>query len=261
MPAIQLIYWNAAEALQLADRLAVAGYDVTCDVEDVPALLRRLRAHPPSAVVIDLSGLPSQGRDIGVALRATSATRRVPLVFVGGDPQKGDPIRAKLPDAVYTAWEGIEETLAQAIAHPPQNPVATRSQLDGYSGKPLLTKLGIRPAMRVALAGEPQGFRALLDPLPEGADFCSLDEGPAQLVIWFVRSGGELHGGMEAMAQRLGGAGLWVAWPKKTSPLAADVGEQAVRECGLAAGLVDFKVCAIDATWSGLLFKRRKNGG
>lgn len=270
MLTIQLIHWNAKEAQPLADRLAAAGYAVDNDVDDVPALLKRLRASPPAAVVIDLSRLPSQGRDIGVAMRATVATRRVPLLFVGGDPQKVEPIRARLPDAVYTTWDGIEETLAQAIAHPLQHPLAMKSQLDGYLGKPLLTKLGIRPGMLVALVGEPPGFRSLLGTLPPGVDFCSLEEGPGQLVIWFVRSGGKLRQGMEAMAQLLGGAGLWIAWPKKTSPLAAvgpaalrgaDVGEQAVRESGLAAGLVDFKVCAIDSTWSGLLFKRRKNSG
>ena len=261
MPTIQLVHWNAAEAQPLAERLAAAGFAVDWDVRDVPALLKRLRSSPPAALVIDLGRLPSQGRDMGVAMRAYSATRGLPLLFVGGDPLKVDPIRTRLPDAVYTTWDGIEDTLARAIAHPPQHPVATRSQLDGYSGKPLLTKLGIRPGMRVALAGEPPDFRSLLTPLPDGAAFCSLDEGPALLVIWFVRSARELQASMQSMAQALGGAGLWIAWPKKTSPLAGDVGEKEVRAAGLAVGLVDFKVCAIDATWSGLLFKRRKNGG
>jgi CheY-like chemotaxis protein len=260
MPTIQLVHWNAAEARPLAERLTAAGYAVASDVSDVPALLKRLRAAPPVAVVIDLSRLPSQGRDIGMALRVTAVTRGVPLLFVGGDPLKVDPIRARLPDAVYATWDGIEETLAQAIASPPRHPVAIRSQLDGYSGKPLLTKLGIRPGMRVALAGEPEGFRALLDPLPEGAAFCSLGETPFQLVVWFVRSGRELQDGMPPMAQGIGAAGLWVAWPKRTSSLVSDVGEKEVRSFGLALGLVDFKVCAIDSTWSGLLFKRRKTG-
>jgi hypothetical protein len=261
MPSIQLVHWNAAEAQPLADRLAAAGYDVAGDVSDVPILLKRLRASPPAALVIDLSRLPSQGRDIGMAMRVTASTRGVPLIFVGGDPAKVAPIRARLPDAVYTAWDGIEDSLAQAIANPPQHPVAITSQLDGYSGKPLLTKLGIKPGMRVALSGEPPDFRTLLDPLPQGAAFCGLDESPFQLVIWFVSSALDLQEGVEPMALRLGTAGLWVAWPKKTSPLASDVGEKEVRSSGLAVGLVDFKVCAIDSTWSGLLFKHRKSRG
>jgi hypothetical protein len=258
MLTIQLIHWNAAEARSLAERLAAAGFDVAWDVADVPVLLRQLRADPPAALVIDLNRLPSQGRDIGLAMRVTASTRRLPLVFVGGDPLKVEPIRARLPDAVYTTWDRIEETLAQAIANPPSEPVKIRSQLEGYSGKPLLTKLGIRPGMQVALVSEPAGFRALLDPLPAGAAFCGLEDGPFQLVIWFVRSDLELQEKVQSMAQALGAAGLWIAWPKKTSPLASDVGEKEVRAEGLAVGLVDFKVCAIDATWSGLLFKVRK---
>ncbi|HEX7395881.1 MAG TPA: hypothetical protein VF313_13215 [Anaerolineaceae bacterium] len=258
MISIQLIHWNISEAQERAERLEKAGYEVAFELGPLPALLKELKANPPEAVVIDLSRLPSQGRDVGIALRSFGRTQRVPLVFVGGDPKKAALVRQKLPDAVYTAWEGIETALAQAIAAPPQQPVAMKSQLDGYSGKPLATKLGIKARMAVALVNEPDGFRETLGELPEGVDLFSEQESTGQLVIWFVRSLSELLEGMEKMALRVGSGSLWVAWPKKGSSLAADVGEQAVRESGLAVGLVDFKICAIDATWSGLLFRRRK---
>ena len=67
-----------------------------------------------------------------------------------------------------------------------------------------------------------------------------------------------LEQGIEVMAARVMTDRLWLAWPKKTSPLAADVSEREVRAAGLAHGLVDFKICAIDADWSGLCFVRRK---
>jgi len=51
---------------------------------------------------------------------------------------------------------------------------------------------------------------------------------------------------------------MWIVWPKQGSPLASGVTQQAVRDAGLAAGLVDYKICAIDPTWSGLKFTRRK---
>jgi hypothetical protein len=54
---------------------------------------------------------------------------------------------------------------------------------------------------------------------------------------------------------------LWVVWPKKASGVATDLGQQEVRAFGLAAGLVDYKIAAIDATWSGLCFARRKRRG
>ena len=78
------------------------------------------------------------------------------------------------------------------------------------------------------------------------------------VVLWFVRSRRELEGGVGRMGERLGDGRLWIIWPKKASGVVTDVTQQLVREAGLAAGLVDYKVCSVDATWSGLLFVRRK---
>jgi len=103
MVYIQLIHWNISEAQERAERLEKAGYEVTFELGPVPALLKELKTNPPEAVVIDLSRPPSQGRDVGVALRSFGSTRRVPLLFVGGGPQKAALVRQKLPDAVYTA--------------------------------------------------------------------------------------------------------------------------------------------------------------
>ncbi len=242
--------------------MKAAGYEVAFDVPNVLDLLHDLRRDPPAAVVIDLARLPSQGRDVAVGLRAHAATRGVPIVFVGGDPAKVEQLRARLPDAVYTTWEQVKGDLAQAIAAPPANPVAMKSQMDGYSGKPLAVKLGIKPGMRVALVGAPAGLPAALGELPPGIDLRS-EAGPqacagSALIVWFVRSQYELAEGMAGMAAVVDKNLLWAAWPKKGSPLASDVGEPAVRAAGLAAGLVDFKICAIDDTWSGLCFRRRK---
>ncbi len=262
MNRIQLIHWNRIEAEERARRLEAAGYEVEFEVPNVLDLLRALRRDPPAAVVIDLARLPSQGRDLAVGLRAHAATRGVPIVFVGGEAAKVEQLRARLPDAVYTTWEQIEGDLAQAIAAPPANPLAMKSQMDGYSGKPLAVKLGIKPGMKVALVGAPEGLPATLGELPPGVELCP-EAGPqacsgSALIVWFVRSQHDLAAGIEEMAAVVDKNSLWVAWPKKGSPLASDVGETAVRAAGLAAGLVDFKICAIDETWSGLCFRRRK---
>ena len=128
----------------------------------------------------------------------------------------------------------------------------------GYSGTPLPKKLGIKPNSTTALVGAPQGFRKTLGDLPEGARLRDEFRGEEELTIWFVRSRAELTRGMKQMAAKRNERKLWIAWPKKTSKLAADFSENDVREAGLAAGLVDFKVCAIDFDWSGLCFSRRK---
>jgi len=257
---IQLIHWNAAEAAERAGRLRALGYEVACDLPAVPTFLKGLAHDPPAAVVIDLSRLPSQGRDMAVNLRIQGGTRRVPLLFVGGDPDKVARIRELLPDAGYSSWGEIEAALAGAIAAPPADPVVPGSAFAAYVGRPLAGKLGIKPGSTVALAGAPPDLREALGQLPARVELVSFDSlpGPADLTIWFVRSASELERGMAGMAARVGQEALWIAWPKKGSALAADLSQQQVRAAGLAAGLVDYKICAIDDTWSALLFRRRK---
>ena len=128
--------------------------------------------------------------------------------------------------------------------------------LAGYSGTPLVKKLGIKPGMTVAVIGSPRGFRDELVGLPDDVRLTMTTSKPADLVIWFVPDRKSLHGGL-AHALRAMTTGLWIAWPKKASKLHKDVTENDVRETGLANGIVDYKVCAINETWSGLKFARR----
>jgi len=257
MPRIRLFHWNAGEAKERVEALREAGYQVDYEEKIGPDLLRRLREKPPAAVVIDLTRLPSHGRETGVAVRHSKATRRVPLVFVEGEPEKVGRIQEVLPDAVYTSWARIRGALQQAIAHPPENPRVPSSVLEAYSGTPLPKKLGIKANLVVALVGAPEGFEQILGPLPEGVEFRERVR-KAGLTLWFIRSLRELDRGMERMAAAVGNEPLWIIWPKKASGVETDLGQQPVREAGLAAGLVDYKVCSVDATWSGLLFRRRK---
>jgi len=255
---VRLIHWNADEAKQRARILRAAGCEVICTIQSGPEFLRDLRTRPPTAVVIDLSRLPSHGRDVGLGVRQSKATRHVPIVFVGGEPEKVARVKSLLPDAAFTSWNKIRGALKQAIAHPPENPVRPDSLLAGYSGTPLPKKLGIKEDSVVGLAGAPEGFSKTLGTLPAGAKLQELRREPCNIILWFVRSRKEMQQGMKEMAARTGTGRLWIIWPKKASGVETDVAEPAVRETGLAAGLVDFKVCAVDATWSGLAFTQRK---
>ena len=119
----------------------------------------------------------------------------------------------------------------------------------GYSGTPLAQKLGIKPGASVALVHAPAGFE--LGVLANGA-------APFDVLLAFFTEAGELAGGFGDLACQLKpNGGLWIAWPKKASGVASDLNENVVREIGLAAGLVDNKVCAVDETWSGLRFVYR----
>jgi hypothetical protein len=126
----------------------------------------------------------------------------------------------------------------------------------GYSGTPLPKKLGIKRGARVGLIRPPDGFPETLGELPEGARAEPVGRGRGfDVIICFCRASKELAGDLPGLPARLAPAGgLWIAWPKKASGLATDLGEAEVRARGLGTGLVDNKVCAIDDTWSGLRF-------
>jgi hypothetical protein len=123
----------------------------------------------------------------------------------------------------------------------------------GYSGTPLVTKLGIVGAQRVSLIDEPAELRALLEPLPRDLTVSTNLRSRADVVVLFVTARRDLE-------RRIGAAeraifprgGCWIAWPKRASGIATDMTEDVVRAVCLPRGLVDNKVCAIDGTWSGL---------
>jgi hypothetical protein len=124
----------------------------------------------------------------------------------------------------------------------------------GYSGTPLPRKLGIKPGHRVALLGAPDGFEAdTLGELPDGVGVVRRAGGEADVIVSFHTSRAELERRLPALrAMMEPAAGLWIAWPKRASKVPTDMTEDVVREIALPTGLVDNKVCAIDATWSGL---------
>ena len=118
----------------------------------------------------------------------------------------------------------------------------------GYSGTPLPLKLGIKEDSRVRLFDAPAGFARLLG-------VAARERGEADVIVLFASSVAKLEPAFDRLRQSLHPrGGLWVAWPKKSSGVATDLGENEVRRIGLDAGLVDNKVCAIDETWSGLRF-------
>lgn len=259
MHSVRLIHWNLAEAQERAERLRALGYAVDAAAFD-PVALRALRTKPPAAIVIDLSRLPSHGRDVALAVRQSKATRQVPLVLVEGEPAKVARLRALLPDAVYSAWSRLAADLPRAIAQPLAAPLVPRSALAGYSGTPLPKKLGVQPNSVLTLLGAPPDFPRTLGPLPVAVTVRNRLQAGCGLVLWFVRARRELDTRIARLAQAIGSEGVWIIWPKQASGVATDVTQSIVRAAGLAHGLVDYKICAVDATWSGLKFARKQTG-
>ena len=118
---------------------------------------------------------------------------------------------------------------------------------------PLIRKLGIKPGARLGILRAPAGFAATLGELPVGASAHGSARGPLDVIVAFFVERSELERRLPVMRRALDPAGgLWIAWPKRSSGLSSDLNDNVIRDLGLAAGLVDNKVCAIDQVWSGL---------
>jgi hypothetical protein len=125
--------------------------------------------------------------------------------------------------------------------------------MPGYSGTPLAKKLGIKENFRVAFHEMPRDVAAELEPALVGCEIAF--RGPLDFAMIFVKTQSEMQQQFSRYAKRLSPAGmLWVSWPKRTSGIQTDLGENEVRRIGLDEGLVDVKVCAVSEIWSGLKF-------
>jgi len=128
----------------------------------------------------------------------------------------------------------------------------------GYSGKPLVQKLGIKSGSTIAVIGAPRGYARTLGKLPSGVTHRTSAVGPLDFIQFFSSEKQELERRFAALARALAPAGmLWISWPKKASGVTTDLTEDVIRAVGLAHGLVDVKVAAVDDVWSGLKFVRR----
>ncbi len=131
-----------------------------------------------------------------------------------------------------------------------------KAQEAGYSGTPLWQKLGLKPGMRLVAVGAPPNLDAVLVGAPDLERLTRVADFDCALA--FARTQSALAAIFAKLESRMADNGIiWIAWPKKTSGVATDLTEDIVRCVGLAARLVDVKVCAVDATWSGLKFVRR----
>jgi len=255
---VRLIHWKAAEAGPLLESLRAAGYQV--DYEERPDyhLSQAIRAEQPAAVVIDLSRMPSHGREAGTFLRGSKATRNIPIVFVNGLPEKVEAVREKLPDAVYTTTARIAQAVKKAIAEAPANPVTPPQMMERYGARSAAQKLGIKPGARVAVIDAPRDYAAVVGALPEGASFVEQVGRRSEVTLWFVRDPASYQEALPGMRARAADGKLWILWRKGRKQ--NDLSLQAIRELAIAVGLVDYKICSVNPTWSGMLFARRKAG-
>jgi hypothetical protein len=125
----------------------------------------------------------------------------------------------------------------------------------GGSGKPLSQKLGLKPGFCIFVDGAPADYRGIIGELPDGVKIVTQAKAPLDMVHLFARQAKGLAAKLSHYRDAIAPAGMvWVSWPKKSSGVATDLSDVAVRDLALPLGLVDIKVCAIDEVWSGLKF-------
>ena len=123
----------------------------------------------------------------------------------------------------------------------------------GYSGTPLVRKLGIKAGFKMRVIDPPPNYWDLLGTLPDNVSIGEPDEGRFDFIHVFVADRARLEEQLGELRARIAPAGMiWVSWPKKSSQVATDLSEPIIRDLALGSGLVDVKVCAVDNTWSGL---------
>jgi CheY-like chemotaxis protein len=257
MARIRLMHWNATEAAPRVELLRKAGHEVQYEEKAAPAAIR---AGAPEAVVIDLTRMPSHGREVAVWIRGTKATRHIPIVFAGGEAEKVDRIRQIIPDAAYTEWAGIKGALKKALANPPATTVVPPQMMTRYGDRTVAQKLGIKTGDAITAIDPPRNFPDLLGSLPEDVEFGENERKPGRVILWFVHDAATYQafigkrGGMARQSK------LWVLWPKGERGKRMGITQVLVRQAALDAGLVDYKICAVDDKWSAMLFAAGKNG-
>lgn len=252
MRRVCLLHLDPKGGRSITDELRAAGFQVQHYLKFETAILRACRENPPDAFVIDLSRLPSHGREVAIALRQSPKTRHVPIVFCGGVAEKVRLIREVLPDAAYCENAGlIDAVTAARSAAVPAKPLA---MMNRYGARTTAEKLGIKPRMTVMLMDPPRHAERLIGE----ADFVEED---GDVTLCFTHSVDDLRAGLTQLRTLAHRSKCWVLWRKKAAVGHNGVTEPLVRETGIALGLVDYKICSVDATWSAMLFARKKGSG
>jgi hypothetical protein len=211
----------------------------------------------PAALVLDLDRLASRSREIALALRFSKSARHIPILFTGGLPEKMERIHSENPNASYTTWPEASRALAALLLHPP--PVPAIASPRDFSTTPLPKKLGVREDMQVALIAAPDGFEEILGDLPKSTILNTRITPQTNLALCFIRSLEDLAATLDLLTLRLPKqASVWIVHPKRTTKHRIDFNQNHVRGAALSAGLVDYKICSIDADWSALKFAHRK---
>jgi len=274
MAVIKLISWHPEAAAKAA---LLERAKMTVDAAPLvrtSAVIGEMAALNPAALVLDMDRRPSHAREIALALRASKSARHIPILFAGalpaasgdGLPEQFARLRSELPDIPYAAWPDARKVLAAMLKQPktappivPQPRVYTAS-LAQKLGIVATTPKAAQRSRQVALVAAPEGFGELLGDLPETVKLTGRIGKETDLALCFIRSLGDLAATLDMLTLRLPDkASAWIVYPKRAARMGEAFHENDVRRLGLAEGLVDYKICSVDAAWSGMKFAWRRD--
>lgn len=256
MARVRIIHWKPDEAGPLVEACRACGHEVEYDDIPSPALARSVRHNQPDALVIDLTRLPSHGREFAMAIRRTKYSRHIPIIFVDGEPEKVEGVRKHLPDATFATRKQLCSRIQAACANPVKNPVAPPGIPERYGSRTKAQKLGIREGSTVAVIDPPRDYENVLGNLGEAVELVENPPSVHAVTLWFVRDPEAFLAALRRMRAIAGKTRLWVIRPKGPE---SQLNETFLRNAANEVGLVDYKICAINEHWTGIVFARRKS--
>jgi CheY-like chemotaxis protein len=256
MPRIRLVHWREAEARLLADALREDGHAVDYEAEIGPGLMRQLRAARPDVLVIDLSRLPSQGKAVAALVRRTKHTQEIPILFHAGLPEKVDAVRSAFPDELYAPSLAHLRKALKGVRLVPAGAAPARAGGIANPNRTAAEKLGIRAGAKVGVLNPPREYLRVLGALPDAVEFAE-DGVLQQLLLWFVHDAEEFRARLPEARAWAARTKLWVLWRKQATGKSV-LTQLEIRRLAGVFGLVDYKICSVDDTWSGMLFALRK---
>lgn len=254
MPRVRIVHWKAAQAGPLIEACRGSGFEAEYDAVRGNEVIKLIRANPPDAVVFDLTWLPSHSREVAVYLRGTKYARSIPLIFVDGAPEKIEAIRKVLPDATYTSLRRVRAAIK--AAKPLDHPVRPPGIMERYGSRTVAQKLGIRDGSTVAVIDPPRDYVAALGPLPKNVEVVEDPRSLQSITLWFVNDARAYQAAAAHMRTIAAETKLWVIWRKGQR---GGLTDRSIREGADEAGLVDYKICAVNEKWSAVALARRKS--
>jgi hypothetical protein len=251
--SVFLIHWHQNEAEELASLISNASLQVTGRNPEPGRSLREVKAAAPHGILISLDRMPAHGREVAAVLLRSPATRNLPLLFVGGLPEKRAMVKANLPHVPHADWNVAADQMKQLLSKPHVAAPPPAQYMERFAERTVAQKLGVKETMKVGLVNEPEAWQ---DYLP--AAVLSEERRGLDLLIWFVTRRTELEGRIDQYSLRANEGRLWIIYPKGASKIPRDVDQALIRQTALSSGLVDYKIAAIDKDWTGLLFRNKK---